>query len=76
MIRALGTAFLFPLLLVLVWDDAPRWAILVAWGIGFAALGAMWLGGRLVLNCPYCGKGVKIGATHCHHCGRAVTRGS
>jgi DNA-directed RNA polymerase subunit RPC12/RpoP len=25
---------------------------------------------RMKLKCPYCGKRVKIGASHCHHCGR------
>lgn len=26
-----------------------------------------------VLFCPYCRKRVKLGASHCHHCGRAVS---
>ena len=31
MIRVLAIVFLFPLLVVLVWPDAPSWLILGAW---------------------------------------------
>ena len=30
--------------------------------------------GTSALKCPYCGKRVKLGRTHCHHCGRPVGR--
>ena len=30
------------------------------------------LGGVTALKCPACRKRVKLGATACHHCGRAV----
>ena len=72
MIRAIGFAFIFPLLLVIMWRGAPPWAVIGAWVVGFSLLGYGWYHGRLVLHCPYCGKGVRIGATHCHHCGRQV----
>ena len=32
------------------------------------------LNGRSALKCPYCRKRVKLGASVCHHCGRAVGR--
>ncbi len=76
MFRVIGFAFLFPLALVILWSDAPKWAILGAWVVGFGLIAFAVFGGGMVLNCPYCGKGVKFGATACHHCGRTVTRGS
>lgn len=72
MIRLVAFVAIFPLLVALLWEDAPRWAILGAWGIGVAVLLVGYARGRLVTSCPFCGKGVKIGATHCHHCGRQV----
>jgi FtsH-binding integral membrane protein len=37
---------------------------------------ALWLGLSIspttVAYCPYCSKRVKLGASACHHCGRAV----
>ena len=35
-IRLLFFVALFPLVLVLLWDDAPQWAILGAWIVGAA----------------------------------------
>jgi hypothetical protein len=74
MIRLFFFAFMFPFVIVLVWDDAPRWAIWAGWAIGGAVLLLMYLRGNLVLKCPNCGKRVKIGYTTCHHCGAAVGR--
>lgn len=36
MFRAIGFAALFPLVLVVWWEDVPEWAVLAAWGLGFA----------------------------------------
>lgn len=73
-IRVIAFAAIVPLLIVLLWDDAPQWAILVGWGIGGALVLAMYVQGNLVLKCPNCGKRVKIGYTTCHHCGAHVGR--
>lgn len=73
MIRLIFFAALPPLLLVLLWDDAPDGLILAAWGAGAALLAFGWWRGKLVLTCPYCFKRVKIGAQTCHHCGQVVT---
>lgn len=75
MFRLIGGAALFPLLVVLLWDDAPEWVVLGAWAVGGAIVLVGLFGGRLVPSCPFCGKGVKLGATHCHHCGRQVVEG-
>lgn len=73
MIRLL-TVLLAPLLVVaLLWDDAPRWAYIAALGLAGAVVALIFLRGRVIPNCPYCGKAVKFGATQCHHCGRDVT---
>lgn len=72
MLRVIGFVFLFPFLIVLLWDDAPEWAIWAGWGIGAAVVALMYLQGNLVLKCPNCGKRVKLGFTTCHHCGAAV----
>ena len=69
MIRVLFFIFLFPLLIVLVWNDAPRWAIWAGWIVGAGVMLVLYLGGGLVLKCAQCGKRVKIGYTTCHHCG-------
>lgn len=69
MFRVIGVIFLFPLLVVLLWDDAPEWAIWAGWGTGAAVVALMYLRGNLVLRCTNCGKRVKIGYTTCHHCG-------
>jgi len=62
-------AFIVPLVLVIAWEDAPRWAVLAAWGVGGAIVVAFMLkGGRF--TCPHCGKGLKSGSRVCHHCGR------
>jgi hypothetical protein len=42
--------------------------------IAAAAFILMFSSGRTALKCPYCRKRVKLGATVCHHCGRAVGR--
>ena len=68
-IRLFFFALMFPLVIVLVWEDAPTWAVWVGWGIGGAVLLGMYRHGNLVLRCPHCGKRVKIGYTTCHHCG-------
>jgi len=47
------------------------WAGLI---IGIAGSCVPLLAGTSALKCPYCRKRVKLGATHCHHCGRAVGR--
>lgn len=76
MIRLAFLVFLFPLVLVLVWDDAPRWAILGAWIVGALIVIAPYVTGQLALRCPACGKRIKVGYTTCHHCGHAITSGS
>jgi hypothetical protein len=45
----------------------------------FVALLVLHVAGRLAglgtpANCPYCRKKVKMGASHCHHCGNVVTK--
>ena len=47
------------------------WAGLV---VGVAGGVIPLLAGTSALRCPFCRKRVKLGATHCHHCGRAVGR--
>jgi hypothetical protein len=47
------------------------WAGLILGGAG-GVLPLM--AGTSALRCAYCRKRVKLGATHCHHCGRAVGR--
>lgn len=74
MIRLIAFAFMFPFVIVLVWDDAPTWAIWAGWAIGAGVLLLMFLQGNLVLTCPNCGKRVKLGYTTCHHCGAQVGR--
>lgn len=60
----------FPsLVLYLAWRDVPAWALVCAWIATFIFL-TVGSRGRLPLTCRYCGKGVKIGASVCHHCGR------
>ena len=71
MFRLAVLACFFPLVLWLAWRDVPSWAVVCTWTLAFAFL-ALASRGRSTLKCPYCGKGVKIGATHCHHCGRQV----
>lgn len=70
MIRLVAFAALIPLVIVLLWEDAPSWVVLAGWGVGAGLLILAWQRHRLVLNCPHCGKGMKLGATTCHHCGR------
>jgi hypothetical protein len=45
--------------------------------VGLTVLVATWLllalSPTTVLFCPFCRKRVKLGASHCHHCGRAVS---
>ena len=72
MLRLVAVAGLAPLLVVIAWPDAPDWLILAGWGVGALLLLGVYRRGRLVLSCPYCGKRVKVGASHCHHCGRQV----
>ncbi len=76
MIRVLFFIFLFPLLIVLLWDDAPKWAIWAGWAIVAGVVALMYLQGNLVLKCPNCGKRVKLGYTTCHHCGAYVGKPS
>lgn len=76
MLRVFGFVFLFPLIVVLLWEDAPEWAIWAGWGIGAAVIGLAYLQGNLVLKCPNCGKRVKLGYTTCHHCGAYVGKPS
>lgn len=60
----------FPsLLLWLAWREVPAWLVILTWALTFAVL-TLGSRGRLPLTCKFCGKGVKIGASHCHHCGR------
>jgi len=40
-IRVLFFIFLFPLRIVLIWDDAPKWAIWAGWGIGAGVVALM-----------------------------------
>ena len=47
------------------------WAGLI---IGIAGGVVPLMAGTSALKCPYCRKRVKLGATHCHHCQRAVGR--
>lgn len=73
MIRLILFAGIPAFLIALLWDDAPKWAILGGWAAGGALLAFGAYRGRLVLTCPYCFKRVKIGAQTCHHCGQVVT---
>jgi hypothetical protein len=47
------------------------WAGLI---IGIAGSVVPLMAGTSALKCPFCRKRVKLGATHCHHCGRVVGR--
>lgn len=76
MIRLLFFAALPPLLIAIVWDDAPRAAIWAGWAVGAGMLAFAWWRGGLVLKCPQCFKRVKLGAQVCHHCGATVTNTS
>lgn len=72
MIRLAFFVFLFPLLLAIVWEDAPQWAILGAWIVGAAIVVSPYLLGQAALRCPRCGKRIKVGYSTCHHCGYDV----
>jgi hypothetical protein len=72
MIRVAGAALGFALLVGLATGnkDLTEAGFLIA----AAAMILMLSSGRTALKCPFCRKRVKLGATVCHHCGRAVGR--
>lgn len=72
MLRLIGFVILFPLLLVILWEDAPQWAIIGAWIVGGLVVVTPYLTGQLALKCPQCGKRIKVGYSTCHHCGYDV----
>ena len=74
MIRLFFLAMLAPIALALLWQDAPEWLLTASFVVVLGAFVAAWATGRIALRCPYCRKRVKIGATHCHHCGREAVR--
>lgn len=72
MIRVLGSAFgLAILAAVLTHNTIVFW---VVFAIGLAGSVVPLLAGTTALKCPHCRKRVKLGASACHHCGRAVAR--
>jgi hypothetical protein len=46
--------------------------LLVVTALGMLKAGIL---GAYMSGCPYCRKGIKLFATHCHHCGRDVRLG-
>lgn len=72
MIRLLLVSLGAPVAVALLWTDAPQWAIVGSWVAALALIGFAYTSGGLALKCPACGKRVKVGETHCHHCGRDV----
>lgn len=71
MIRILGFALLVAI--VVSWISDGNGTVVAIAFLGVLGLFAYSvITGRVVLKCPYCLKRVKLGATHCHHCGRQV----
>lgn len=73
MIRVVASAFGFAIL-VSVLTHGNQVAVEIAFFVALAAIVIPLLAGATVLKCRYCRKRVKLGATACHHCGRATAR--
>lgn len=72
MIRVIGFSFIVAVVASMV-SGGNSIVVAVAFFGTLALIVYSLLTGRTRLRCPYCLKRVKLGATVCHHCGRAVT---
>lgn len=73
MIRVVGAIIGFAILVSLL-TGGNKYSIWIALAVAAVGVGGPLLMGTSALRCPYCRKRVKLGATHCHHCGRPVSR--
>ncbi len=71
MFRIVGAIFLGGLLASFVFNGSQTMIVLGMIVAGVLVVTPLALG-TSALRCPACRKRVKLGATACHHCGRAV----